>query len=161
MVRFLLASVLLSSQVTSAEAQAESAETAKGDEIILGASLDPADCSLKTAAPITFEVANNPLNDLDGKCIALSGYWVARALFATSKEANKLGSNSSPRLAHRRVGIYGGERMLAIAPKRAKRYMVVGRIKHCETAWPDAMMVLGYCHYTGGPFVIISEAWAG
>jgi len=160
MLRSVLALLLLGLQVYSASAQAEPTGTSNSDEIILGASLDSAECSLETATPISFEAAANAHSDLDGKCIALSGYWVGRAIFATSKEANSQRPNSSRRLAQRRVGIYGSERMLAIAPTTAKRYTVSGKVEHCETAWPGAMMVLGYCHYTGGPFVIISEARA-
>lgn len=36
--------------------------------------------------------------------------------------------------------------------------MMIGVIGQCETEWPDAMMVLGYCHYTGGPILKVAEA---
>ncbi len=32
---------------------------------------------------------------------------------------------------------------------------VVGR---CETQWPGADMVMGYCHYTGGPILLVASA---
>jgi hypothetical protein len=35
--------------------------------------------------------------------------------------------------------------------------MIVGIVGQCETEWPGAMMVLGYCHYTGGPILKVAE----
>jgi hypothetical protein len=37
---------------------------------------------------------------------------------------------------------------------------MVGIIGQCETEWPGAMMVLGYCHFTGRPILKIAEVIA-
>jgi hypothetical protein len=35
--------------------------------------------------------------------------------------------------------------------------MMVGIMAHCESAWPHALMVLGYCHSSGGPILKVAE----
>jgi hypothetical protein len=129
-----------------------------GEDIIMGASLDPATCNVDNATPLTFdEAVSNP--DLSNEqCVKIDGFWSGRALFLSAADANSKLSNVSKRLAARRVGIYGSERLLTLAPERAKRYTLVGQLHRCETAWPGAMIVMGYCHYTGGPFLIASQA---
>lgn len=61
-------------------------------------------------------------------------------------------------LRSRRVGIYAADEVLDRAPDAPTRYTMIGIVDQCETAWPDALMVMGYCHYTSGPFLRISQA---
>lgn len=34
---------------------------------------------------------------------------------------------------------------------------MIGVVGQCETEWPNAMMVLGYCHYTSGTILKVSQ----
>jgi hypothetical protein len=129
-----------------------------GDDIITGAALDPAICNHGNAARLSIDTVLQSATPSPRQCVSIDGYWSGRALFRTAAEANSKFSNSSKRLAARRIGMYGSERLLVSAPKRATRYTLVGQLRRCETAWPGAMMVMGYCHYTGGPFLIAAEA---
>ena len=128
------------------------------EEIIMGASLDPATCNAENATPLTFDKAVSNTETSKQKCVKIDGFWSVRALFFSAADADSKLSNVSKRLAARRLGIYGSEGLLAAAPERGKPYTLVGQLHRCETAWPSAMMVLGYCHYTGGPFLIASQA---
>ena len=128
------------------------------DILVAGASLDPAVCRLENSIPLTFDQVMQLDKEIGDQCVAVDGFWSGRALFRSASDANSEFSNVSEALSDRRLGIYGSERLLASAPKHAKRYTLVGQLRRCETAWPGAIMVLGYCHYTGGPFLIASEA---
>lgn len=128
------------------------------DDIIMSAWLDPTACNIGNATPVTFEQALRAEKSLDDKCVAVEGFWSGRALFRTAADANSKRSNMSERLSGRRLGIYGSEQLLTSAPTKPKRYTFVGQLHQCDTAWPGAIMVMGYCHYTTGPFLIASEA---
>ena len=55
------------------------------------------------------------------------------------------------------MGLYADWETLGDPFTGPKRVRVVGHVGQCETQWPDAAMVLGYCHYTGGPILLVSE----
>jgi hypothetical protein len=137
-----------------ARAQSE----ATTEDIILGAWSDPAKCNRIVAEHLQFEEVVKSGTTLQGKCVAVEGFWLDRALFGRRADANVRGSNLDPALQHNRIGIYAREEMLEHAPKRGTHYMVVGVIGECETEWPDAVMVMGYCHYTSGPIILVAEA---
>ncbi|HXH14819.1 MAG TPA: hypothetical protein VNJ10_01665 [Sphingomonas sp.] len=128
------------------------------DGIVLGASIDPASCNSANATAAPFKKVASGADFAAETCVKVEGFWSGRAIFRNAEDANAEFSNSSPRLSGRRIGIYGSERLLASAPKKPMLYTLVGKLRRCETAWPGAMMVMGYCHYTGGPFLIASEA---
>ena len=131
--------------------------TDDGDDFIVGAALDPEACNLSNAKPVTFRDVAGRLTDAEAQCVAVTAYWSGRALFPTAADGRRKLSNVTEKLKRRRIGLYASERLLASAPQTPTKYTVVGQLRHCETAWPKAMMVLGYCHYTGGPFLIVSE----
>lgn len=97
-------------------------------------------------------------DSLLGQCIAVDGFWSGSALFVTASDGNDRRSNSVEALRRRRIGVYGTERMLYLAPNHSLKYRLVGIYGRCETEWPGAMMVLGYCHYSGGPILKLSQA---
>jgi hypothetical protein len=150
--------MLLSSASPSIAQQnvASVGDTNDGD-IIISASLDPAVCNAKNATPLTFQEALSAKTPPTDQCVRVDGFRLGRALFVNATDAKAKNPEASKRLAARRIGIYGSERVLANAPRTAKRYTVVGQLRRCETAWPGAMLVLGYCHYSGGPFLLASQ----
>lgn len=152
--------LLLSSAPIFAQQASTAGGAATSDDIIMGASLDPATCNVENAVPLSFDNAVTKKQVRGKQCVKIDGFWSGRALFRSAADANSKLSNVSRKLASRRIGLYGAERLLASAPSPAKRYTLVGQLRRCESAWPRAMMVMGYCHYTGGPFLIASEALA-
>lgn len=130
---------------------------AMDDGIVTTVSLDTAKCNLANSTTISFDDAMQKPDILAGKWVAVTGYWMQRAIFRSREAANSEGSNFRGEFAQNRLGVYASKRLLYTAPKRARPVVVSGIIKKCETAWPGAIMVMGYCHYTNGPFIIISQ----
>ena len=158
----MLARVILTVAVgliaTSAPAQTSDKPTTGSEDVILGAWSDPAKCNRANAARLTFDEVLARGEKLNGTCVAIEGFWASRALFKREGQGNAARSNVARSLRNRRIGIYARDEVLENAPRRSARYMMDGVIGQCETEWPDAMMVLGYCHYTGGPILKVAEA---
>lgn len=142
---------------TAASPQMPDSGADSGD-VVTEAWADPAKCNVGNALPVTFDEALQSVTRLNGQCVAVEGFWIGRALFGRASDGNKEKSNSSKALESRRIGIYGTEAMLEDAPERSAPYRLVGIYGRCETEWPNAMLVLGYCHYTDGPILKLSQA---
>lgn len=153
--RFLLI-VATASSGTAAPVQTV-ADPAGSEDVILGAWSDPAKCNRANAVRLSFDAVLKRGDKLNGTCVAVEGFWAGRALFGEASQGNARSSNSTRSLHGHRIGIYARDQILEHAPQRAARYTIVGIVGQCETEWPGAMMVLGYCHYTGGPFLKASE----
>jgi hypothetical protein len=141
----------------SAQTPATDGDPDSGD-VITAAWADPSKCNVSNAPPVTFREAVQSGDRLNGKCIAVEGFWIGRALFERASDGNKEKSTVSKALEGRRIGLYGTEAILDDAPERSAPYRLVGIYGHCETEWPNAMLVLGYCHYTDGPILKLSQA---
>ena len=96
-----------------------------------------------------------------GQCVAVEGYWAGRALFLSAQDASSDRSNVSRRLRKQRVGLYARWDTIGDSPEKPMRITFIGRVGECESQWPGAMMVMGYCHYTGGPILIVSQPLPG
>ena len=131
----------------------------ESDYVVMGASADPAKCNIGNAIPMKFDAAMRGGADIVGRCVVVNGYWVGRALFGNRSDGRHNKAIVSPGLSGRRLGLYGTERMLLVAPTRPTPYRLVGIFGRCETQWPGATMVLGYCHYTSGPILLLAEAY--
>lgn len=142
---------------TAATAQAVGDPPDNSEGVILRAWSDPAKCNRTNALHLSFDDVLRRAEALNGTCVAVQGFWARRALFKRASQANANGSNSDRSVSGHRIGIYASEQVLQHAPQRAARYTMVGIIGQCETEWPGAMMVFGYCHYTGGPILKIAE----
>lgn len=139
-------------------AQSSGQSNASSEDIILRAWSDPEKCSRGNATQLAFGQVIAQGAALNGRCVAVEGYWAARALFTRQRDGNRDWSDVARALRRSRIGIYAREEVLEAAPTRATRYLMVGVVGQCETEWPDAMMVMGYCHYTGGPILKVAEA---
>lgn len=156
----LIAFLLVLGGVSAAAQSSPPAPNRESEDIILGAWSDPAKCNLTSAMRVTFDEVVRSGPALNGKCVAVNGFWAARALFGRAADANRRSSNDVPALRHRRIGIYARNEILGRAPKRATRYTILGIVGQCETEWSGATMVMGYCHYTGGPIIRVSQTIA-
>lgn len=148
--------LMLTSDDAAAQSPAMSEERSPG-AIVTGAWSDPAICNMQTAVRVNFGEVLERASELNGKCIAVEGFWAGRALFGRVRDGNKPGSNIDEVLHRKRIGIYARNDILDAAPERSTRYVMVGVLGQCETEWPDAIMVLGYCHYVSGLILKISE----
>ena len=92
-----------------------------------------------------------------GTCVALTAYWKGGAIYASEADADLAKSVVTASLRGRRVGIYAGEETFVRAPHHPMPSTIVGTYASCKKEWPGAMMVLGYCHFSDGPFLKVSQ----
>lgn len=150
-------SPLLSFAITAA-LQAETPTTPSDDgTIIMSVAAQPENCNVRVAKELALEALIKRPDQWAGQCVAVTGYWFGRALFRTPLEARQRYSQSSHELDGRRVGIYGREEVLKSAPKRLGLFIAVGVANTCEGLSEGAIMLMGYCHYTGGPIIAVAE----
>ena len=133
------------------------ADTQNNDTIIIGLAAQPDACNFSIAKKVKLEGLVRKPGEWAGKCVAVTGYWQGRALFEDRADARKKYAQSSDELDGQRIGIYAQDEVLEAAPKRAKPFTAVGIAGTCEQLWDGAIMVMGYCHYTGGPFIAVAE----
>lgn len=89
------------------------------------------------------------------------GHWSYRALFTDGDAALARYSNSNDAVGARRVGLYLSDADLARMPREVVRARVIGKVADCADLDGDnVVMVFGYCHYTGGPFLNVSSITA-
>ncbi|HKY82718.1 MAG TPA: hypothetical protein VJM09_14740 [Sphingobium sp.] len=142
---------------TQLSAQTPPAEDDLSDQIVVGAWGDPTKCNFTNASPITFMNAARDGGAANGACVSITAYWKGGAIYANEIDAELPKSVVTPRLKGRRVGIYADERTFEKAPRHPTPYTVVGSYASCKTEWPGAMMVFGYCHFSDGPFLRVSQ----
>ena len=152
---FLFVTCALVAITNTAEAQDSDAPS---EDIIMGAWSNQAECNRTNASRVSFTQFLASYKARKGTCVAVEGFWYGRALFKASRDGRTTKSNTSGHLRKKRIGLYARSELLEAAPARPERYLFVGRVGECETQWPGAMMVMGYCHYTGGPILLVSEA---
>jgi hypothetical protein len=125
-------------------------------EVVMWIAARPESCNLALATRISLQsLINEP--EWKGKCVAVDGYWRERALFADASDARRKSSQWSGELRARRVGIYGTPKLLKSAPQTGVAYTAIGIAGQCDTLTEGAIMVMGYCHHTGGPYIAVSE----
>ena len=136
---------------------AQDAAPAPQDVFIMNAWSDPDECNFENAKRVLFADLVADADSFSEDCVAVEGYWRERALFSSQKHAKIRRSSTSKRLRGKRIGLYAQWELVGDPPQRPKRSIFVGRVGQCETQWPEAMMVMGYCHYTGGPILLVSQ----
>ncbi len=146
--------------LAAGQVAAQDEDEVSEDVFIMGAWVDPADCNQQNAQLVSFSTLASDFQTMLGACVAVDGYWSGRALFSSAKAANSDRSNVSRRLRQQRVGLYAQWDAIGEPPDNPTRTTFAGRVGECESQWPGAMMVMGYCHYTGGPILLVSQAIA-
>lgn len=114
-------------------------------------------CNVRNARRVAFDQLARGDAALHGECVAVSGYQSGRALFATRRDAQVRFASSAQKLDGRRVGLYGLSKVLPENAPRIAFYTVVGTVGGCERLEAGRAMVMGYCHYTSGPYLAVSE----
>lgn len=156
LIPFLAAIAILS---TSSVIFAQETDQTPGEEFfVTGAWSDPSECNQNVARAVSFDTLMADYKTLRGECVQVEGYWKGRALFRSTQPAGARRSVISDHLRSKRIGLYAQWEKVGEPPERPTRTTFVGRVGDCETQWPGATMVMGYCHYTGGPILLVSEA---
>jgi len=138
-------------------AQAPSTTEDLSDQIITGARGDPTKCNLTNASPLPFIDAARDGGGQNAACVSITAYWKGGAIFANEADADIAKSAVTPTLKGRRIGIYADEQTFKMAPRRPKPFTIVGLYASCKTEWSGALMVMGYCHFSDGPFLKVSQ----
>ena len=147
----LFASATLAQAAPPADAEQEE------PHVVMWVAARPESCNLALATRTSLEALVTEPQRWEGKCVAVDGFWQESALFAVARDARRRYAQSNDSLRGRRVGIYGTEELLASAPRTPVAYTAVGIAGQCDALAEGAIMVMGYCHYTGGPYIAVAE----
>jgi hypothetical protein len=151
-----LALLAASADPVAATGEAPKNPPAPSDEhqIILSYAPAAGSCAPEATPEIDLSDLLSELDDHFGKCVSTEGYVKARALFFRKSDLRRKYSSSNSASARRRIGLYGGEDLLRAASQlEAQRVRVTGFVYSCADLGEPGDLVLGYCHYSGGPFI--------
>ncbi len=112
-------------------------------------------CNAENTNPVSLaNVLSDPEN-YAGECIHTEGYYRARALFLNKRDTRRKYPTSNERSADRRLGIYGSEVQFDyLSQYDGVLVEVSGMVSDCAALQNEnTIMVLGYCHYSGGPII--------
>lgn len=141
----------------SAATPASETNNTGAEEFIVNAWANAKTCDQQVAQPVTMASVIQDAEKLQDQCVIIEGYWRGRALFDTARHARSHRSMSSSKVARHRIGLYADWDKIDAPPAAPTRTGLVGILGLCETQWPDAIMVMGYCHYTSGPILLVSQ----
>jgi hypothetical protein len=127
------------------------------DEIVINEWANKEACNSSNAERVSFAELSSGTNIAKGRCVAVEGFQKNRALFDSVRHAKSRRSANSEKLRGKRVGLYADWESFGDPFSKPERVRVLGLVGECETQWPGAMMLMGYCHYTGGPILLVSE----
>lgn len=123
-------------------------------QIILSNAPAAGSCAPEATLDIELDDLLPDFEDHVGKCVSTEGYLKSRALFFRKSDLRRRHPSSNRASAGRRIGLYGGDDLMrAAAELDAKRVRVTGIVYSCADLGEPGDLVLGYCHYSGGPFI--------
>lgn len=94
-----------------------------------------------------------------GECVTTVGYYESRALFLRKRDTKTKFPTQNDKVARHRIGLYGSEQKLVrLEAADNQKASVTGLISDCSTLYANFIMVMGYCHYTDGPILILSNS---
>ncbi|PNQ77982.1 hypothetical protein BA950_02995 [Erythrobacter sp. SAORIC-644] len=131
-----------------------------GGEFIMNAWSSAEDCNRSNASAVSLSAVAADPDALIGQCVTFAGYWYGRALFRNENDARSDGALVKRSLRRKRVGLYANWDLIGDPPSEPRWQRFVGKVGRCETQWPEAMMVMGFCHYAEGAILLVSEAMA-
>ena len=126
-------------------------------EVILNTWSDPAVCSQSNARTVdTREIARSP-DAWTGKCVRVRGWWKAGTIFSDRRSAGRERADNSPSSYRDRIGVYGRDEVMNQSPDHPVFTTAIGIVGTCEQLGDGTLMVMGYCHYRGGPYIALSS----
>lgn len=132
----------------------DSQDPVKEHQIILSYAPAAESCLPEAAQFFDLSELLADIDDHYGKCVSTEGYVKARALFFRKSDLRRKYPSSNRASAGRRIGLYGGEDLMrATSQLEARRVHVTGIVYSCADLGEPGDLVLGYCHYSGGPFI--------
>lgn len=121
---------------------------------------DKAHCNADMAQAVDLEILLKKSMDYHGQCLSTRGFLFGRALFLDPDDTAVKYALSSKSLAGRRLGIYASDEVMQqLRARQTPEYIeIIGLVQDCQDLnGPKVIMVLGYCHYTGGPIMTINS----
>jgi hypothetical protein len=149
----MFAALLASLAVTQAAPAPAQGASPDRDLLVVTDAWAPETCRPDTAATVTFA----DWSATTGACVTVEGLWVRNALYSGVEGYYRV-HRSDGDILRDRIGVYGWLDRIE-PPVRPTPARLTGRPGVCEDLYgADVVMVMGYCHYTGGPYVALGEA---
>lgn len=153
-----ISSLLAASFLYASPAAAQEEDTSSNFVIIGNAWARPEYCNQGNAREVPFSTVATDTDALIGQCVTFAGYWSGYALFLSVEDALSNEAQFDPSLKGKRIGLYANWELIGDLPDEPRWQRFVGNVGMCETQWPEGAMVMGYCHSTDGPILLVSEA---
>lgn len=128
------------------------------DVVIFSHTADPEKCNLGNATQTDLLTLATDGKAWEGKCVKVRGYWARNALYSRARDTVQVRYPAmNEKLKARRIGLYVPERLQKEVPEHPRRYTAVGIVGDCTTLGQGVIMVMGYCHYTRGTYMAVSQ----
>ncbi|MCR9271197.1 MAG: hypothetical protein NXH72_14485 [Hyphomonadaceae bacterium] len=107
------------------------------------------------AEPVSLDLLLKAPDDYRDKCVRTEGFYTAGALFMRERDLGRKYPSHNEESAKRRLAVYAEQgRMDELSRAQGKLVELVGLVSNCDSLWSEnTIMVMGYCHYTGGPII--------
>ncbi len=155
----MLAAMLLAGMMIAGQ-DADTQADAATPYVLFGRWPAVADCNPAIAASVDLaDLLRDPAQWHD-KCVAVKGYFYQRALFIDPDDTTLPHAAMNRASASARAGIYARDDVMdALYYRDQPAYVeVIGKAWDCrDLQGPDVVMVMGYCHYTGGPILSLTS----
>ena len=117
------------------------------------------DCTHANTTAVTLADLLQDKRTYADRCVSTVGWLDGRALLLDRDDTSRPYSNSNATAGSRRIGLYGPQTIMQkLSDAQSARVRVVGKLWDCEKLHgSNVIMVMGYCHYTGGPIIGLSQ----
>lgn len=156
-----LAASILATLALNGPATAQTPEPANQERPVVVYGMWPSvgQCTSENTTSVPFADLLRDREVHHDQCISTEAWISGRALFLDRDDIDRPRSNSSDDASGRRIGIYADEEVWgSIQNAESARVRIVGILWDCkDLQGPNVIMVMGYCHYTGGPIIGVSS----
>ncbi|MEL6728269.1 MAG: hypothetical protein AAFP81_02020 [Pseudomonadota bacterium] len=151
-----LALFLLFASATLANAQDEKSATSS---IVFSWYPTKDACNGSIAETVSLDALLRSPEDFQETCVRTEGFYKAGALFMHAHDLRRKYPSQNEVSAKRRLGVYAEQSLMEqLTRSQGNRVELVGLVSHCDALWGEnTIMVMGYCHHTGGPIIGLTQ----
>lgn len=142
-------------------ATAQNARPQEGVRMLMNAWSTPEKCNSENAIKVRLRHAIAHQSQFLGKCIKTKGYYSRRALYTEIGDIGSTDPSSRRSIAAHRIGVLGKQEYLdeLYEDDPQEKIEIIGEFTTCErlAASLGGFFMGSYCHYTGGPIILMSS----
>lgn len=116
-------------------------------------------CNASIAETVSLRALLRSPEDFHDKCVRTEGFYRSGALFIRERDIRRKYPSQNEVSAKRRLGVYAEQALIEqLSKSQGKVTELVGLVSNCDSLWSEnTIMVMGYCHHTGGPIIGVAQ----